>query len=125
MEVRALLQEVLLNPTVLRVLICLLPLPVLVASLLVGPSDVVEPAKLASWLLSKLPFGVDSAPVNEPLLRAILIDVRLPRILTTFSWWADPWEWPGTGFRHSFATPWSTLTSSGSHRAARLEPLSQ
>jgi iron complex transport system permease protein len=73
-----------LNRSVLRVFLYLLPFPVLAASVLVGPSDVVGPAKLVSWGLSKLNISLDSVPVNEPLLRAILWDVRLPRILTTF-----------------------------------------
>ncbi len=73
-----------MNRSLLRLFLYLLPLPVLAVSALVGPSDVVGPAKLASWVLAKLGLGVDFGPVNEPLFRAILLDVRLPRILTTF-----------------------------------------
>ncbi len=68
----------------LRLCLYLLPLPVLAASLLVGPSDVVSPTKLTVWLANRLGLWVDSPQLNEPLVRAILFDVRLPRILTTF-----------------------------------------
>lgn len=68
----------------LRVCLYLLPLPVLAASILVGPSDVVNPAKLLAWLANRLGFSETPPLVNEALLRAIIVDVRLPRVLTTF-----------------------------------------
>lgn len=64
--------------------LCLLPVLALVASLLVGASNVVRVRDVWHWLMA-LAFGYPPSPVeNSDLLRAIVVDVRLPRVLLTF-----------------------------------------
>ena len=57
-------------------LIYLLPLPVLLLSLFVGPSENMGWGKILSFL-----WHPDAA---EPLVRTILLDIRLPRVLLVF-----------------------------------------
>jgi iron complex transport system permease protein len=65
------------------ILIYLLPLPVIVASLFIGPS---ETASFNAILKSLWNMGRENSLLipNGELIRSILIDVRLPRILLTF-----------------------------------------
>lgn len=65
-----------MNKKTILLLIYLLPLPIVVASLFIGPSETATPK--AVWL-----FLTNGAANNE-LLKSVLIDVRLPRILLTF-----------------------------------------
>lgn len=61
----------------------LLPLPLLAASLLIGPSDQVRPEHVARWVLQQ--FSPASGPASpDPMLEAILLDVRLPRVILAF-----------------------------------------
>lgn len=65
-------------------LLFVLPLPTLVIALLVGPSEMVNPGVVFSWAANHL-FGVpEDIQGNPDLIRTILIDVRLPRVLLTF-----------------------------------------
>lgn len=57
-----------------------LPVPVVLLSLFVGPADSVDPSQLLVWL-----SGAHSVPIeDEELIRTILWDVRMPRIVLTF-----------------------------------------
>jgi iron complex transport system permease protein len=65
-------------------LLYLIPLPVLILSLFVGPSDAVSAAHIFQWLGRYL-FGWHPDPeLNLILIQSIIMDVRLPRILLTF-----------------------------------------
>ena len=61
-----------------------LPIPVLLVSIFVGPSEAVTLTDIVQWA-GHLLFPETSAPVANPMLiRAVVVDVRLPRILLTF-----------------------------------------
>lgn len=67
-----------------RLLLIILPLPILVGSLFIGPSDSVTFHDIMAWLLKRF-FSFDPAiNLNETLIRAIIWDVRFPRIILTF-----------------------------------------
>jgi iron complex transport system permease protein len=69
---------------VLRYLLYVAPAPVIVLSLLLGPSSSAEAGQIFGWLTSVL-FGVPlAADTNGDLVRTIVLDVRLPRVLLTF-----------------------------------------
>lgn len=62
----------------------LIPPLVLLASLLIGPSSAVRPGDVLGWLASRVPRLSGAWYGNDVLLRAVVFDVRLPRILLTF-----------------------------------------
>ena len=73
-----------MNRTFLRRVLLLLPIPMLAISLLIGPSTSLGIGKVLAWISSSL-FNYPQDPqVNETLVKTILWDVRLPRILLTF-----------------------------------------
>jgi iron complex transport system permease protein len=59
----------------------LLPLPVALASLLVGPSDLVRPFDVLSWLMGHVGLGSTLSPEHAATVSGILWDVRLPRLI--------------------------------------------
>ena len=61
----------------------LLPLPVLLLSLFIGPSSAVDAPQVFRWLAHVLHLTV-MPPDNADLVRAVVWEVRLPRILLTF-----------------------------------------
>jgi len=61
----------------------LLPLPLLAASLFVGPSDQVSWRHVAQWFWQKGAFW-GAAGSADPLVEAVLLDIRLPRVILTF-----------------------------------------
>jgi iron complex transport system permease protein len=61
-----------------------LPPAALLVSLLIGPSEAARPAAVLRWLFSRVPGSPAETPANEALLRAVIVDVRLPRVLLTF-----------------------------------------
>lgn len=61
-----------------------LPVPVLVLSLLIGPADTLPPGQAWAWLLHRVPASSSQVGINDALIRTILWDVRLPRVLLTF-----------------------------------------
>lgn len=65
-------------------LLLALPFPVLIISLLMGPSEIVRPMAVFSWVANQLPGIPKSNQGNAELIRTILLDVRLPRVLLTF-----------------------------------------
>ena len=67
-----------MSKQVLKILIFVLPLPVIVTSLFVGPSENISVSDIFSFMVHS------SSPVKLPLLKSIVLDVRLPRILLTF-----------------------------------------
>ncbi|MFZ2445349.1 MAG: iron ABC transporter permease [Syntrophobacteraceae bacterium] len=63
-----------------RFVILFLPAPVVLLSLFVGPADTVDPAQLLRWLVQPSSGTIP----DEELIRTIIWDVRLPRIVLTF-----------------------------------------
>ena len=74
-----------MNQRLTQAAIYLSALPVLAASLLVGPAEAAGPRETLAWLLGWLSRGLP-APLGETdrLMYAIVMDVRLPRALLTF-----------------------------------------
>jgi len=60
----------------------LLPVPVLLASLFVGPSEAAPPARVLNWLLAAI--GLGEGGCDQQVLALVLGEVRLPRILLSF-----------------------------------------
>ncbi len=71
------------NRTVLLFLVYFLPIPIVLLSLCIGPSDLLQ---FKSSLLLLIDFLTFSLPENEKssMLTTILFDVRLPRVLLAF-----------------------------------------
>ena len=66
-----------------KVLFYLIPVPLILASLFVGPSDQVRPEHVARWVLQQFsPASGSASP--DLLVEAILLDVRLPRVILAF-----------------------------------------
>jgi len=101
----------------------LLPLPVLVLSLLVGPSETLTARDAASWLAANTLGLAPAADVNDRLARTILLDVRLPRVLLTFLI-GGALAAAGTGlqalFRNPLVCPYLLGLSSGGAFGAAL-----
>jgi iron complex transport system permease protein len=73
-----------LKSPLIRWLLYLLPVPLIIFSLFIGPSDALPPHRVFLWLSHRW-FGFpEPININETLLRSILWDVRLPRVLLTF-----------------------------------------
>lgn len=66
------------------VLLYLLPVPVLVLSLFIGPSSAVDATQVLRWLTNGLCHWAMLPPDNPDLVRAVIWDIRLPRIVLTF-----------------------------------------
>ena len=72
-----------MNRALRRRLLYALPLPVLLGSLLLGPSASAEAGKIFAWLY-RLLFEREAAGPEDALIGTIVWEVRLPRILLTF-----------------------------------------
>jgi iron complex transport system permease protein len=68
----------------LFLILCGLPFPVALVSLVIGPSDSITLGEILSWLFGLMIGFSDEAEPNSVLIRTIVIDVRLPRVLLTF-----------------------------------------
>lgn len=68
-------------PSWRRWLLYLLPVPVVGVSLLLGPSDTAGAGQVLGWLLRQAQGATGGA--DDDLVRTIVCDVRLPRILLT------------------------------------------
>ncbi len=64
-----------MNRKTIQVFLYILPVPVILGSLLVGPSDLAPVGAIMKSLFSD---------IRNPLLQSVVLDVRLPRILLTF-----------------------------------------
>ena len=60
------------------------PLPVLILSLLTGPSGTVTSGGIFLWAIDRLIGTQEKVIADRELIQTILIDVRLPRVLLTF-----------------------------------------
>jgi iron complex transport system permease protein len=65
-----------MNKRILKILLYSLPIPVILASLFIGPSQTATPQAIVDFI-----FNNSS---NSNLVKSVIIDVRLPRILLTF-----------------------------------------
>lgn len=72
-----------MSPKTIRNTLYFLPLPLIFGSLLVGPSGTADPETVLAWLAQEM-LHTESVEINGPLIRAIVLDIRLPRILLTF-----------------------------------------
>ncbi|MBA4373589.1 MAG: iron transporter [Thermodesulfovibrio sp.] len=69
--------------TAKELLLYLLPLPLLLGSLFVGPSEVVSSQDVFSWILRSLHISTLHT-YDEALVNAVVMDVRLPRVILVF-----------------------------------------
>ncbi|MDH7500343.1 MAG: iron ABC transporter permease [candidate division NC10 bacterium] len=60
------------------------PLPLLLLSLLVGPSDLVRPVHIGRWLLYEIGQEPPGNGLDPALVEAVVVHTRLPRALLTF-----------------------------------------
>lgn len=67
-----------------RYILYLLPIPVLVLSVFIGPSGAVDAHQILIWLAKTLWHYQTDAQINDTLIRAIVWEVRIPRILLVF-----------------------------------------
>jgi len=67
-----------------RYILYLLPIPVLVLSVFIGPSGAVDSRQILIWLAKTIFSYHQDARINDTLIRAIIWDVRIPRILLAF-----------------------------------------
>ena len=75
---------VIINKNLIIGVLFFIPLPVLIISLLIGPSGMVSPRLIIFWTINHL-FGTpEKIMENRDLIETILVDVRLPRVLLTF-----------------------------------------
>jgi len=65
-----------MNKRILKILLYSLPIPVILVSLFIGPSQTATPQAIVDFI-----FNNSS---NSNLIQSVIIDVRLPRILLTF-----------------------------------------
>jgi iron complex transport system permease protein len=65
-----------MSRNIIRIILYSLPLPVLLVSLLIGPSELAPPSKILTTIFN----GIQ----NNELVQSVVIDIRLPRIILTF-----------------------------------------
>ena len=101
----------------------LLAPPVLILSLLVGPSETLTVRNAFSWLASEILGTAPAEDLNQRLAGTILVDVRLPRVLLTFLI-GGALASAGTGlqalFRNPLVCPYLLGLSSGGAFGAAL-----
>jgi iron complex transport system permease protein len=61
-----------------------IPLPLILLSLLVGPSELVTPSSIGEWFLYKVFAISPSTTLDSELVEAVVLHTRLPRILLAF-----------------------------------------
>jgi iron complex transport system permease protein len=76
--------SVVLNKKLLLWILFILPLPVMIISLLLGPSGMVTPGGIFLWMVNRVIGTPENLIGNAELIETVLIDVRLPRVLLTF-----------------------------------------
>ncbi len=72
-----------MNKRILKYLLYSLPIPVILVSLFIGPSQSISMDVIIKSM-SNLCLCNHTVPENTALLKAVILDVRLPRILLTF-----------------------------------------
>jgi iron complex transport system permease protein len=112
-----------MNRDIIKWMIYAFPVPILVFSLCVGPSDIVSPRQVMTWFLSIFSENSREAMGGDTLVAVILKDVRLPRILLTFMV-GSALSISGSAmqalFRNPLVSPYVLGVSSGSALGAAL-----
>lgn len=72
-----------MNKRILKILLYSLPIPVILASLLIGPSQAASPSDIFRSVFNFI-SGNQETTDNYILLKSVVFDVRLPRVLLTF-----------------------------------------
>lgn len=67
-----------------RTIFYLIPVPLIILSLFIGPSDIVTPSDILRWVEQKAGLIADQQADADLMVDAIVLNVRLPRILLTF-----------------------------------------
>jgi iron complex transport system permease protein len=62
----------------------LIPVPLILLSLFIGPSDIISSGDIVRWAGQKAGFISDPKADADLMVEAIVLNVRLPRILLTF-----------------------------------------
>ena len=65
-----------MNKRIITILLYTLPIPVVLASLFIGPSQTATPQAISNFIFNNIG--------NSALVKSVIFDVRLPRILLTF-----------------------------------------
>ncbi|HEY9125005.1 MAG TPA: iron chelate uptake ABC transporter family permease subunit, partial [Bacteroidales bacterium] len=65
-----------MNKRILKILLYSLPIPVILASLFIGPSQTATPKAIVDFIFNNFH--------NSSLVQSVIVDVRLPRVLLTF-----------------------------------------
>jgi iron complex transport system permease protein len=65
-----------MNKRIITILLYTLPIPVILASLFIGPSQTATPQAIFNFIFNHIG--------NSDLVKSVILDVRLPRILLTF-----------------------------------------
>jgi iron complex transport system permease protein len=73
------------NSSFKEVVFYIIPLPLIVASLFVGPSSVVNARDIFDWLMRSISLSPVPDAQNKQMVEAIVLGVRLPRVLLAFS----------------------------------------
>ena len=60
------------------------PVLVILVSLLIGPAGSISAGAAADWLARQVFVSDPSVLASDPLVKAVLLEVRLPRILLAF-----------------------------------------
>lgn len=67
-----------------EIIFYLIPFPLIVLSLFIGPSEQVGATEILDWVLRKTISPSLPVSTNDSMLETIVLDVRLPRVLLTF-----------------------------------------
>ena len=73
-----------MSKRLLRYILYFLPVPVLLLSLLLGPAASASAGQILGWLVGLLLRRPPDPEINGDLIRTIVWDVRLPRVVLTF-----------------------------------------
>ena len=112
-----------MRPRLALYLIYSVPVPLLLASIFVGPADTISINQVLAWLNGSWRSLTPSVANEDELVRTIVWDVRLPRIVLTFLVGA---ALSGSGnalqalFRNPLVDPYLLGLSSGSAFGAAL-----
>lgn len=69
---------------VVKILLYILPVPAVVLSLCIGPSQIVPLGDVLNWIVKSLFHSGSPLSPEQILVQAIVVDVRLPRIILSF-----------------------------------------
>lgn len=107
----------------LKIILYGIPIPVLLISLFIGPSETASYNSIANYLFHLTNYGNDLASQDNQIIKSILFDVRLPRIILAFLV-GGALSVSGSGlqaiFRNPLVSPYILGLSSGAAFGAAL-----